>query len=295
MSKSLKGILFTLLAGICWGLSGVAGERLMLEGDITAKWLVPVRLLSSGIILMTHQIIVHKKGIFDVFKSRKNVFDMFIYAVFGIMLCQFTYFYTIQHSNAGTATVLQYMAPAIIMVVTCIGERRMPRLTEGICVVMVLSGVFILATHGDVSSLAMSPIALVVGIISAFTVVIYSLSPANLMKQFSPLYLLAWAFVMGGGILAIIFRLWEFSPHLNLARIGLVAVTSVVGSIMGYALYLLGVKNIGGAKACLIGSVEPVSAAFFSALFIGTEFAFLDIAGFVLIILTVIILSKDKK
>lgn len=295
MSKSIKGILFTLLAGICWGLSGVAGERLMLEGDITAKWLVPVRLLSSGIILMIHQIIVHKNGIFDVFKSRKNVFDMLIYSVLGIMLCQFTYFYTIQHSNAGTATVLQYIAPAIIMVVTCIGERRRPRFIEGICVLMVLSGVFILATHGDVSSLAMSPIALVVGIISAFTVVIYSLSPANLMKQFSPLYLLAWAFVIGGGILAIIFRLWEFSPHLNLARIGLVAVTSVVGSIMGYALYLLGVKNIGGAKACLIGSVEPVSAAVFSALIIGTEFAFLDIVGFILIILTVIILSYERK
>lgn len=294
MNKTLKGVMLTLFAGICWGLSGVAGECLMLDGDITAKWLVPVRLLSSGVLLMIYQIFVHRSRIFEIFIQRRNTVDLLVYAICGIMLCQFTYFFTIEYSNAGTATVLQYVAPVIVMAVTCIRERRMLRCIEAVCVAMVLTGIFVLATHGNINSLAMSGKALTAGLISAVTVVIYSLQPARLMKQFSPLYLLAWAFIIGGVVLAVVFRLWEYHPQLTLERVGLVSVTSVVGSIFGYALYLLGLKSIGGARACLIGSVEPVSAAAFSAVFLGTGFTACDIVGFVLIIATVVILSFES-
>ena len=96
-------------------------------------------------------------------------------------------------------------------------------------------------------------------------------------------------------MLAVIFRLWQYTPELNLVRIGLVLVTAIAGSILGYGLYLQGVKRIGGAKACLIGSAEPVSAALFSGLFLKTEFTKYDIVGFVLIIATVVILSFEKE
>ena len=294
MTKTIKGVLLTLLAGVFWGLSGVAGECLMADGDITAAWLVPVRLLSSGLILFVYQLCLCKGSFFDIFKTKANIFDLLIYSILGIMLCQFTYFYTIQYSNAGTATVLQYIAPVLIMAFTCIIEKRLPKIIECICVFMVMAGVFLLATHGDINSLAMSPKALVVGIISAFTVVVYSLQPARLMKQYSPFYMLAWAFIIGGVVLSLVFRLWEYTPYLNITRIGLVAVTSLVGSIGGYALYLNGIRLIGGTKACLIGCVEPVSAAVFSAMFIGTDFVVWDIVGFVLIISTVVILSVEK-
>ena len=295
MNKTLKGVLLTLASALCWGLSGVSGECLMRSGDITSKYLVSVRLLSSGIILMVHQSIKHKKQIFDIFRSKRDAFDLLVYSILGIMLCQFTYFYTIEHSNAGVATILQYTAPVIIMAVTCFCEKRLPRAIELICVTMAIAGVFIIATHGNINTLAMSKRALVVGLISAVTVVIYSLQPIRLMKKYSPLYMLSWAFVIGGIILAIVFKLWEYEPHLTLSGVGLVAVTSIVGSIFGYALYLCGVKNIGGTKACLIGSVEPISAAVFSAVFLGTDFTLFDIIGFVLIVTTVVILSFDKQ
>lgn len=295
MNKTIKGILFTLLSGICWGLSGVAGESLMKSGDISSSWLVPVRLLSSGVILMLYMIPTKKKQIFDIFKNKRDIIDLLIYAICGIMLCQYTYFFTIQHSNAGTATILQYVAPVLVMVVTCVGSKRFPRGIEIVCVAMAMTGVFVIATHGNINTLAISPKALTVGLISAITVVVYSLQPVRLMKKYSPFYLLAWSFTIGGIILAVVFRLWRYTPELNLVRIGLVAVTAIPGSILGYGLYLQGVKRIGGAKACLIGSAEPVSAALFSSLFLGTDFTRHDIAGFVLIIVTVVVLSFEKE
>ena len=51
MSKTMKGTLMTLIAGIAWGLSGVSGQYLMVHG-FSAIELTNLRLLFSGIVLI---------------------------------------------------------------------------------------------------------------------------------------------------------------------------------------------------------------------------------------------------
>ena len=47
MNRSLKGICFTVAGGCCWGMSGVMGKYLFDAKDLTATWLVTVRLLGK--------------------------------------------------------------------------------------------------------------------------------------------------------------------------------------------------------------------------------------------------------
>ena len=50
MSKTMKGTLMTLIAGIAWGLSGACGQYLMAHG-FTAIGLTTIRLVFSGAVL----------------------------------------------------------------------------------------------------------------------------------------------------------------------------------------------------------------------------------------------------
>ena len=50
MSKALKGTLFTMIAGIAWGLSGTSGQYLMVHG-ISALVLTNIRLIVAGFAL----------------------------------------------------------------------------------------------------------------------------------------------------------------------------------------------------------------------------------------------------
>lgn len=65
----------------------------------------------------------------------------------------------------------------LILLVVCIQQKRAPRLFEVFSIVLALGGVFMLTTHGSLTNMAVSPAALVVGIISAFCVVIYTIWP----------------------------------------------------------------------------------------------------------------------
>ena len=56
-----------------------------------------------------------------MFRKKRDTIHLLAFAIFGITFCQFTYFMAIQASNAGTATVLQYLSPILILAVVLVG------------------------------------------------------------------------------------------------------------------------------------------------------------------------------
>ena len=293
-SKNLIGTLLVLFGSVCWGIGGVAGESLLKTDYITTTDIIPLRLVFSGVFLLLYCIFKDKKSTFAVWNLKRDAFDVIIYAFFGLGICQFTYYLTIEYSNAGTATILQYMAPVIILAITCIKGKRLPDFAEIICIILAVGGVFLISTHGSITSLVISPKALIIGIISALTVVVYNMQPARLLKRHSAVVLLAWAMTIAGVATCIVFKVWEDFPPVTFVNILLFMIIVFLGTIFSFASYMKGVALIGPAKACLYSGLEPVVAVILSSLLLGTEFVFMDILGFVCIVVAIFILSVSK-
>ena len=172
-AQKYKGMIFAIIGGIFWGLAGVFGQYLFVNHGLNAKWLVSVRLLLAGVMLLIPVMIKEKKQVFALWKEKKNIPTIFLFAIFGMGLCQLAYYTAVQFSNAGTATVIQYTGPAMIMVYFCIRYRRKPQFLQVLALIMAMAGVFLLATKGDVTSLNISPTALVWGILSAIALAAY--------------------------------------------------------------------------------------------------------------------------
>ncbi len=140
-----------------------------------------VRLIIAGIILLMRAYIVQKNGIFRIWKNKRHVFRMLVYGVIGIAGCQMTYYMAVQDSNAGIATVLQYTAPVMIMVLLAIRNRKLPEGNEILALVLAFGGTVLLATHGNLTQLSVSKTTLVLGLASAVATVFYNLVPGNMM------------------------------------------------------------------------------------------------------------------
>ena len=52
MNTRIKGILQCALGALCWGASGIAGQYLLVNRDISPEWLTFCRLLSAGVLLL---------------------------------------------------------------------------------------------------------------------------------------------------------------------------------------------------------------------------------------------------
>lgn len=289
--KNVTGMVLAVLGGILWGVSGVCGQFLFQNKEVTARWLVPVRLFFAGLFLLVYFLIRDRKQAVEVWKDRKNAGDVVIYGLAGLMFCQFSYFQTIEWSNAGTATVIQYLGPALIVVYVCISARRKPEKKEVLSVILALGGIFLIATHGNPGTLVLSQKALIMGLLSAVSVVIYTVQPGRLLKQFHAPLILAWAMLIGGIVLGAVFQPWNHMPIVDREMLTVLIYIIVFGTMAGFSMYMHSVKLIGSVKASLFACVEPVASTILTAVWMKVHFTWMDLFGFVMILATIFILA----
>ncbi|MDO4260451.1 MAG: DMT family transporter [Eubacteriales bacterium] len=289
------GIAFTLLGGTLWGLCGSCGQFLFQYKNVTSDWLVPLRLTGAGAIILLALTVKSGSGVLELWREPRGRRDILIFALVGMMLCQYSYFTTIQYSNAGTATVLQYTGPAMILVYLCARSRRKPKLYELAGLFCSMLGTFILATHGNVSELAIPVRALLWGMVSAVALVVYTLQPAYLMKKYSTLLTLGWGMLLGGLVLMVLRRPWTVRATVDVQTVAAMAVIILLGTITAFYLYLTGVQTVGASNASMLACIEPVAATVSSVVWLKVQFQAVDLVGFVFVLSTVFIISLNQK
>jgi len=290
------GMLSTFVGGTLWGINGVMGNYLFLNKNVTTPWLIPYRLILAGFLLLGY--LYYKKGskIFDILKNPKDLLQIVLFGLIGMLGTQYTYFSAIQFSNAAIATVLTYFGPTLVLIYMCLREKRKPLKYEIVSICLSSFGVFLLATHGDITSLQISFKALAWGILSALSVVFYTVQPESLLKKYGASIVVAWGMMIGGIFITFVTKPWNISVTFDFVTFLVLMLIIVFGTIIAFILYLTGVNIIGPTKASIIACIEPVAATICAILFLGVTFDFLDVIGFICIISTIFIVAYfDKK
>lgn len=298
MSDRVKGACLTMGGAACWGISGCMGQYLFTRENMDSTWLVPIRLLLAGLLLCGYYFFKDRKQLFAPWNWKadpRNTIDLLVYGLAGVSFCQFLYFLTIQLSTAGITTILQDLSPVLILLVLCLQQRRTPRLFELCSILLALLGVFLLTTHGSLTSLAVSPAALAAGLVCACTVVIYTMWPKRLQAQYPTPLLQGWAFLLGGLAFHLIFRPWTMGYVPSAVGVIGILVVVLVGNVTAFSLYMSGVPLIGPQRASLYSFAEPVTAAILSTLLLGSPFTLWDALGFGCIFVMLVLLSLPAR
>ncbi len=205
MRKSIyvKGILLALLAGILWGITGPLGQFLFDEKTITPEWLVTCRLIVSGTVILLGMFVKRRWEIFTIWKDKKDAVHMVIYSVVGMMAVQYSFFVAVEASNGGTATVLQYTNPVMIILYLALFQKVRPKSKEVVAVLLALAGIFLLSTNGNLHTLVITPKGLFMGLLCAVFTCFYSMLPRRLMEKYDEVMVCGWSMFIGGIVLAI--------------------------------------------------------------------------------------------
>lgn len=290
---SVRGAVLTIIGGTLWGFSGTCGQFLMQTKGLTSNWLVPIRLLTAGLLLLLICYLKEGKKIFHIWK--KDALGILIFGSVGMSMCQYTYFTAIGASNAGTATVLQYIGPVLILIYISLRNMQLPRWNELVAIGLAVFGTFLLATHGDPKSMVLSEQALFWGLLSAVALAVYTVQPGKMLKEYGSAVVTAWGMLIGGILLCTIFRPWSIAVTVDTTVLMGMAVVVIVGTVIAFACYMEGIRLVGPKKGSLYASVEPVSATVFSVLWMHVSFGMMDFLGFLCIISTIYLLAVDKK
>ena len=289
------GIILTLLGATLWGVSGTSVQFVGNFRNMNLEWLLTMRLITAGLLTVLYGWIRQGNTIFNVFRNWRDTLGLIIFGVFGMALCQYTYFRSIVIAGAGIATVLQYLAPSMIIIYLLVRYGKRPSTGEIISVILALAGTICLMGNNGFSFESFRSDVLFWGLLSAVGVAVYSVSPVRLLATYGTIPIVGFGMLLSGLVAAALFQ----QPH-SYATWDVWTVVGCfnvvfLGTIVSFNAYLEGVKRIGAVSGSILSSIEPISAAFFGWALLGNQFNWVGILGMAMIIATVIIIALEKR
>lgn len=284
-----KGIVFAILAGALWAVSGLFGQAFFQDYNGNAYWMSSVRLIFAGLILLA---VSGFKA--DLFKKKSNWIVFLIYAFAGMFSVQFFFYPAIELSDAGLATILQYTAPVFVLIFTTIRRRKSPSLLAVLWVLLAMLGVFFLVTGGSVQHLRFSPIALVIGFLPALAVVVVSSVPRKLVADYGAFSVTGWAMIFAGLLSNVIHPLWRVDFRLSWQGLLLAAGITLVGTALAFWVAMKAVELVSPLTFAVATATEPLLSNVLSIFIFHQRLSLVSWISIPVIILAVIFLTKEE-
>ena len=286
------GFASAVAAATLFGVGGTFAQFLFQQRGVNIDWLVTMRLLSSGAVLLLISAMRQGRSILAVWRT--DAVALTLFGLLGMLAVQYTYMAAIQDSNTATATVLQFTAPAMIAVWLALAGRRLPSAREAAAIGLAMLGTFFLVAHGKIGALSISPPALFWGVASAVAAAFNSLQPVRMLRKYGATAVGGWGMLAGGVALSFLHAPWKVEGVWDGTAYGFTAFILLFGTLVAFYLYITALRLIGAQKSSLLTCAEPLSAAVLAVWWLGVPWGVMDWLGTACILATIVLLAKEQ-
>lgn len=299
MNKSNRktGFMLVTTGAIFWGVGGTVAQKLFQEYGIHVNWLVTTRLLLAGVLLLSVQFFIKDRSqIIGVWKNYKTAIHLFIFGLVGMLAVQYTYMVAINLGNAAVATLLQYLAPVMIIIYLVLRKKSVFTRQDLITVSLALVGCFFLLTNGSISQLSVPTGAIIWGILSGVALAFYTLYAVPLLKNYDSIVIVGWAMLIGGTGLSFVHPPWQiklasFSTEVYLYLFFVI----IFGTMLAFWFYIESLQSLSPKETSLLASLEPLSSVITTVIWLKEPFGYSQWIGTACIIGMLLLLAVNKE
>jgi drug/metabolite transporter, DME family len=212
-----------------------------------------------------------------------------------IGLVNAVYYVAIDRLPVAVALVLQYTAPAMVVVYTAARLRRRPGNEVVVAVLLALAGVALVSGVVGTDLGSVDALGVTMGLASAVLFASYTLVGENVTRTYGPLGAMFRAFSIAGS-LWICWQVFNGFPHelFDLANLPRVILIGLGATLAPFLLYLWGVERVKAERAAIAATLEPVLGAVVAWILLDQSLGALQTVGGVLVIAAVILIQTGR-
>lgn len=283
MTDKQKGFFYAIMGPVLWGFSGSIAQYLFTEESIPTQWIVGIRLIFAGLMLVIWCYFADSKELFVILKKPRYVIQLLAFGLLGMLPAQYTYFMAIKYGNAPTATVLQFLGPLFIILYLSLRKLQWPRRIDIISIALALLGTFLLVTHGHIGQLMLSPAAIFWGVCAGLSQASYTLLPRELLKRFDARIVTGWSMLLGGIVFAPFADLTNVPTLTGTAWIAIIFIITG-GTMFSYLFYLQSLNYLTPSTTGMLSAFEPLTATVLAVTLLNTKVSGAELIGALLIL-----------
>jgi drug/metabolite transporter (DMT)-like permease len=268
-------------AATMWGASATLARFIFRDHHVPALTVVELRLAIACSLLLPWMLWRNPEALRI---PRSEYRYLLVLGIFGVAAVQGTYYYSIARLGVGLSILLQYLAPALIVVYEMIRGRK-PSARTAMAVVAAVAGTALLVGGVDASALHARPFDWAIGFASAFAFTFYILFSKRGLSRHDPAAVLLYTFAVACMFWGVVTPPWKIMAAHYSAKVWLMFLAIGIGStLLPFSLFYGGLKRLRAEEAGVIATLEPVVAVLTAAIFLGEGLRPLQIGGAALVL-----------
>lgn len=281
------GIAFCALAAVCWAAAATVARGLIDAGASPLE-LTELRAFVAAAAFW----FASRRGM----RGRPWTWPS---VALGVTLAavNLSYFLAIERLPVAIAVIIQYTAPALVVVWELLVEHRKPSAATLAALAGVLVGVTLISEPFRAlgGGAALDPLGVGFAVVSAFGFAAYNLLAARAERNDGGIGAHARAFAVASGIWLLV-QAPRGVPDslLHAEMLPELAIVTLVGTVAAFGIYSQGIRRIGATHATITSTVEPVAAALFAWLLLEQALSVPQVAGAAIVLASVVTLQPRR-
>ena len=297
-SSTTLGLLIAIVAAATFGLSGALAKPLLESGWSPAA-AVTARVLIGGIVLMPVAVYSLHGNWAVLWRARWRVLLM---ALIGVAGTQFLYFAAIERIPVGTAVLIEYMAPLLLVALAWARTRKLPQLVVLIGSSVALGGLVLVVSPGGAASF--DPLGLGLALGAMVGCAVFYLVAARPSDGLPAVALAGFGLLLGGVLLGLVGVTGLVPFHASVADVAMfgsvapwwvpLLVIGVVATAVAYSTSIIATAILGSRLASFVGLLEVVAATFYAWLLLGERLTVPQLLGGALILVGIAFVRSER-
>ena len=287
----LKGILFTILSALLFGVTPVLASKTYEMGS-NAETLTFYR--NAMVIPVIFIVILSKRIGFQI--SKKQIIEILIIGIMGRGITTLMLYASYQYVGISTATTLHFLHPVFVALICRIFYKEKLGKIKLIALIVASAGISFFMEQGENFAVTGIILAVASGLTYAFYMVGMDKRGLKDIDPFKLSFYMAIAVSVG----MICYNIPTKAIVFNLSPKAMIYtfIVAICTSFFAVALLQIGIKYLSATTAAIFSLFEPITSSISGVLFLGEKITVFKIIGSIIILAAatiLIIVGKQRK
>ena len=298
----VRGYLYIGTATFFWGISATLGRAVftgrLLPGGQALRPIDPLILAQSRttfsfLVLLTVLVVVRGRQGLEL--PRKDLLHTIVLGILGVAASNYFYYLAIQKTNVATAIILQYTAPAwVLLYLVARGQQKatVPRVTA--VAFAVLGSALAIGVGGG--GFRINPLGLIAAILASFSFAFYNVGGHDILARYDRWKVLLYTLASAATFWIVVNPPWKIAAaHYEGGQWLFLVVFAITSVLLPFSLYFAGLQHLDATSAIVGSCLEPVFSIVIAAIVLGESVRPLQALGVIIVLAAIILVQMPDR
>jgi drug/metabolite transporter, DME family len=222
---------------------------------------------------------------------------MFLLGVLGVAASNYFYYFAILRTNVATAIILQYTAPAWVLLYALARGLQKLTLERILAVALALTGIALVVGMFGGAGVRLDAAGVTAAMLAAFSFAFYNIGGHSILVRYDRWTVLFYT-ILGASLFWFCLNPpWRIvAAHYTLAQWLFLLGFSLLSVLLPFVSYFTGLQHLEPTRAVVVSCLEPVFSIVIARIALGESLRPLQSVGIGLVLLAIVVVERpDEK